>query len=401
MKKFLSIALALVLALGCLAGCGEPASTSTSAEATAAFKIGGTGPLTGGAAIYGTAVANAAKIAVEEINAKGGIQFELRFEDDAHDAEKAVNAYNTLKDWGMQIFLGSVTSAPGVATSAEANADNIFFLTPSGSSTDVLGGVADPLTGTVSIPRKNNIFQVCFTDPNQGLASAQYINDKALGEKIAVIYKNDDVYSTGIYNSFKAKADELNLNIVSTTTFTEDSKTDFSVQIAAAKDAGADLIFLPMYYEAAALILTEANKIGYAPKFFGVDGMDGILAVEGFDTSLAEGVMLLTPFAADAEDEATKNFVAKYQAAYGEIPNQFAADAYDAVYAIAAALENTGATTDMSASDLCDKLVAEFTSETFSFDGLTGAAMTWSITGEVSKAPKGMIIQNGAYVSMD
>ncbi|MBQ3557186.1 MAG: ABC transporter substrate-binding protein [Oscillospiraceae bacterium] len=402
MKKFLSIMLALVLALGCLAGCGEPASSSTSGDGAAtAFRIGGTGPLTGGAAIYGTAVANAAKIAVDEINAKGGIQFELRYEDDAHDAEKAVNAYNILKDWEMQIFMGSVTSAPGVATSAEANADNIFFLTPSGSSTDVLGGVADPLTGTVSIPRKSNVFQICFTDPNQGLASAQYIVDKNLGEKIAVIYKNDDVYSTGIYNSFAAKAAELNLNIVSTTTFTTDSQTDFSVQIAAAKDAGADLIFLPMYYDAASLILTQADAIGYAPKFFGVDGMDGILAVEGFDTALAEGVMLLTPFAADAEDEATQNFVAKYEAAYGETPNQFAADAYDTVYAIAAALEKAGATPDMTASQLCDVLVAQFTSADFAVDGLTGASMTWSATGEVSKAPKGMMIQDGKYVSMD
>jgi len=402
MKKFLSIMLALVLALGCLAGCGEPASSSTSGDGAAtAFRIGGTGPLTGGAAIYGTAVANAAKIAVDEINAKGGIQFELRYEDDAHDAEKAVNAYNILKDWEMQIFMGSVTSAPGVATSAEANADNIFFLTPSGSSTDVLGGVADPLTGTVSIPRKSNVFQICFTDPNQGLASAQYIVDKNLGEKIAVIYKNDDVYSTGIYNSFAAKAAELNLNIVSTTTFTTDSQTDFSVQIAAAKDAGADLIFLPMYYDAASLILTQADAIGYAPKFFGVDGMDGILAVEGFDTALAEGVMLLTPFAADAEDEATQNFVAKYEAAYGETPNQFAADAYDTVYAIAAALEKAGATPDMTASQLCDILVAQFTSADFAVDGLTGAGMTWSATGEVSKAPKGMMIQDGKYVSMD
>ena len=209
------------------------------------------------------------------------------------------------------------------------------------------------------------------------------------------------MYSTGIYNSFAAKAAELNLNIVSTTTFTTDSQTDFSVQIAAAKDAGADLIFLPMYYDAASLILTQADAIGYAPKFFGVDGMDGILAVEGFDTALAEGVMLLTPFAADAEDEATQNFVAKYEAAYGETPNQFAADAYDTVYAIAAALEKAGATPDMTASQLCDVLVAQFTSADFAVDGLTGASMTWSATGEVSKAPKGMMIQDGKYVSMD
>ena len=411
MKKFLAMIMALAMVLA-LVACGgnnaadnssknDSSSASDSADGAAAFKIGGTGPLTGGAAIYGTAVANAAKIAVEEINALGGLQFELKFEDDAHDAEKAVNAYNTLKDWEMQIFLGSVTSAPGVATSAEANADNMFFLTPSGSSTDVLGGVADPLTGTVNIPRKGNVFQLCFMDPNQGSASAQYIKDQNLGSNIAVIYKNDDVYSTGIYNSFAAKAQELGLNIVSTTTFTTDSQTDFSVQIADAKDNGADLIFLPMYYDAASLILTQADAIGYAPKFFGVDGMDGILGVEGFDTALAEGVMLLTPFNADAEDQLTKDFVAKYQDTYGEIPNQFAADSYDCVYAIYAALQNVGATPDMTASELCDLLVAEFTSDSFSFDGLTGDGMTWDETGAVTKSPKGMVINNGAYVGMD
>ncbi len=403
MKKFMKIAclvLSLVLALGCLTACGAQKETADP-EAAAAFKIGGAGPLTGGAAIYGNAAKNGAQIAVDEINAMGGIQFELNYQDDAHDAEKSVNAYNTLKDWGMQIFLGSVTSTPGVATSVEANADNMFYLTPSASSTDVLGGVANPLTGTVDIERKANVFQLCFMDPNQGTASAQYIADKALGENIAVIYKNDDVYSTGIYNTFAAKAEELGLNIVSTTTFTTDSQTDFSVQIADAKDNGADLVFLPMYYDAASLIMTQANAVGYAPKYFGVDGMDGILTVEGFDTALAEGVILLTPFSADAADEATQSFVAKYQEAYGEVPNQFAADGYDCVYAIKAALEAGEATVDMDASALCDLLVAQFTSDSFSFDGLTGSAMTWDETGAVSKSPKGMVIENGVYVGLD
>ena len=400
MKKFMRTAcllLTLVMVLGMFAGC---ASKETASD-TAAYKLGGVGPLTGGAAIYGNAAKQGAEIAVEEINALGGdIQFELNYQDDAHDAEKSVNAYNTLKDWGMQIFLGSVTSAPGVATSVEAQNDGMFYLTPSASSTDVLGGVANPLTGTVDIPRKDNAFQMCFMDPNQGSASAQYISDQGLGSKIAIIYKNDDVYSTGIYNSFVAKAGELGLEIVSTTTFTTDSQTDFSVQIADAKANGADLVFLPMYYDAAALILTQANAVGYAPTFFGVDGMDGILTVEGFDTSLAEGVILLTPFNADSEDEATKSFVAKYQEKYNEIPNQFAADGYDCVYAIYEALQKTDATTSMTASELCDALIEVFTGD-FTFNGLTGDNMTWDETGAVSKSPKGMVIQDGAYVGLD
>ncbi len=394
MKKVIALLLVLVMALG-LVACGGNKSNST------VFKLGGVGPLTGGAAIYGNAAKNGAQIAVDEINALGGdIQFELKYEDDAHDAEKSVNAYNALMDWGMQIFLGSVTSTPGVATAAESVNDGIFYLTPSASSTDVLGGVADPITGTVSIERRNNVFQLCFMDPNQGSASAQYIKDKNLGEKIAIIYKNDDVYSTGIYNSFKAKADELKLNIVSTTTFTEGSKTDFSVQVDAAKSAGADLVFLPMYYESAALILKEANAKNYAPKFFGVDGMDGILGVENFDTSLAEGVMLLTPFSADAEDDATKKFVAEYQKRHNEIPNQFAADAYDCVYAIYEALKAEGGKASMSAKELGDLLSKKFAGD-FSFSGLTGEGMTWDETGAVSKSPKGMVIENGVYVGLD
>lgn len=401
MKKFLCIALALVLMLGCFAACGDtgsgtespapetdtPDNTTPDADVPAegAIKIGGTAPLTGGAAIYGNAAKNGAAIAIEEINALGGLQFELKYEDDEHDPEKAVNAYNALKDWGVQVSLGSVTSKPAEATSVMNYEDRIFALTPSASSTAVIEG-------------KDNVYQMCFTDPNQGSASAQYIFDQQLGEKIAIIYKNDDVYSMGLYETFIEKAEELGLEIVSETTFTAATETDFSVQIADAKNNGADLIFLPMYYTPASLILTQASAIGYEPKFFGVDGMDGILTVEGFDTALAEGVMLLTPFNADAEDAKTQSFVEKYKEKFNEIPNQFAADGYDCVYAIYEACTAAGVTADMSASEICDLMIAQFTSMTF--DGLTGDAMTWEASGAVSKAPKGMVIQDGAYVGM-
>lgn len=398
MKKVIALILALAMVAALFVACGS----SDDGESSTVFKIGGIGPLTGGAAIYGNAAKNGAEIAVKEINALGGdVQFELRYEDDAHDAEKSVNAYNTLKDWGMQIFLGSVTSTPCVATSAESFNDHIFTLTPSASATDVLGGVANPLTGTVDVARKDNTFQMCFMDPNQGLASANYIAEKNLGTNIAVIYKNDDVYSTGIYNSFKSQADAIGLNIVSVTTFTESSQTDFSVQIADAKDNGADLIFMPMYYTPASLIFTQANAIGYTPTYFGVDGMDGILTVEGFDTTLAEGVMLLTPFNADSNDEKTANFVKAYQEAYGDIPNQFAADGYDCVYSIYEALVAVKATPDMDASALCDVLVAKFTDGTFTYNGLTGDNMTWDASGAVNKDPKGMVILDGAYVGIE
>ena len=325
MKKTLSMLLAGAMLATALTGCGGSASSSSDSQnsgsdSTAsgtAFQIGGTGPLTGAAAIYGNAAKNGAQIAVDEINAEGGdIQFELNYQDDEHDAEKAVNAYNTLKDWGMQLSLGSVTSKPCEATAAENYSDRIFALTPSASSVAVTEG-------------KDNVFQMCFMDPNQGTASAQYIAEQKLGTKIAIIWKNDDVYSTGIHDKFVEEAKTKGLQVVSDKTFTDASANDFSVQLNDAKSKGADLVFLPMYYQPASLILTQANSMGYKPKFFGVDGMDGILTMEGFDPKLAEGVMLLTPFNADATDEKTASFVKKYKEQFGETPNQFAADAYD------------------------------------------------------------------------
>ena len=394
MKKTLSMLLAGAMLAAALTGCGSSASTgsdnadsSTDSSASgAAFKLGGTGPLTGANAIYGNACKNGAQIAVDEINAEGGdIQFELNYQDDEGDAEKAVNAYNTLKDWGMQLSLGSVTSKPCEATAAETYSDRIFALTPSASSTGTTEG-------------KDNMFQMCFIDPAQGTLAADKITEKKLGTKIAIIWKNDDVYSTGIHDKFVEEAKTKGLQVVSDNTFTDASANDFSVQLNDAKSKGADLVFLPMYYQPASLILTQANSMGYKPKFFGVDGMDGILTMEGFDPKLAEGVMLLTPFNADATDDKTASFVKKYKEQFGETPNQFAADAYDCVYAYKQALENAGATPDMSAEDLCGKMIEQFTSMTF--DGLTGEGMTWDETGAVSKSPKGMVIENGAYVGM-
>ena len=381
-----------------LAACGG-GTQGVGAPPADAIRIGGIGPLTGSSAIYGTATRIGAQIAVDKINeTEGKTVLVLNWEDDQHDTEKAINAYNILKDWGMHMLVGCTTTPPCKVVSTETNADRIFQLTPSASSTDVLGGQADA-NGNVTIPRKDNVFQMCFSDPNQGTASATFIANRKLGSKIAVIYNNSDPYSTGIFQKFDAKAKELGLDVVKVSSFTDDSSNDLKVQLGEAKGAGADLVFIPIYYTPAALLLTQAHEIGYAPKFFGVDGLDGILSIPGFDTSLAEGVMLLTPFVATANDEGTKNFVAAYREYVGsnEDPNQFAADAFDCVSALYKAIKELNLKADMSAQDMCDKLIETFSSGKFTYSGLTGANMTWSATGEVSKDPKGTIIKKGVY----
>lgn len=399
MKKLLSVTMAVAMAAS-LTACGGQASgpSSSAAESSASgdkteasgegsFKIGGIGPITGSTAIYGQAVKNGAELAINEINADGGIngaQIEYDFQDDEGDTEKAVNAYNTLKDWGMQILVGTVTSAPCIAVGAETSNDNMFQLTPSGSAVDCT--------------KFENQFRVCFSDPNQGAASAQYIGENKLATKVAVIYDSSDVYSTGIHDKFISEAESQGIEVVADEAFTADNNTNFSVQLQKAQDSGAELVFLPIYYSQAALILAQAKQMGYETSFFGCDGLDGLLNVENFDTTLAENVMLLTPFAADAEDELTQKFVASYKEKYKETPNQFAADAYDAIYAIKAASEKSALTPDMDVSSICDALKKSMTEITI--NGLTGENMTWTVDGEPEKAPKAVKIVNGVYTAM-
>ena len=384
LKKAASVALASALVLS-MAACGSNGGSSDSGSSDATtFKIGGIGPTTGDNAIYGTAVKNGIQLAVEEINEAGGIngyQIEYQFEDDQSDSEKSVNAYNTLKDWGMQMLVGTVTSTPCTAVVEETHADNMFQLTPSATAVESI--------------QYDNAFRMCFSDPNQGKASADYISENGLASKIAVIYNSSDTYSSGIYQRFMEEAETVGLDVVAAEAFTADSKTDFSVQLQKAKDSGAELVFLPIYYQEASLILAQADKMGFAPTWFGCDGMDGLLALEGFDVSLAEGLMFLTPFTADAEDEETQTFVADFEEAFGDTPNQFAADAYDCIYVIKEAAEKADLTPDMSISDMCDAMKTAMTEITI--DGLTGKQITWGEDGEPSKQPTVVVVEGGAY----
>ena len=378
MKKFVAFVMAIAMVAAMFA-------VSASAEA-GTVRIGVSGPLTGGAAVYGTCVARSAQIAVDEVNALGGLQFELNCQDDEHDAEKAVSAYNSLKDWKMQIFCGTVTTKPALAVGPEACDDRIFMLTPSASAVDVA------YSG-------DNVFQICYADPMQGSVSADVISEKGLGTKIGVIYDSSDVYSTGILETFLDEADAAGLEVVCTESFTADTKADLSTQVTKCKEAGADLVFLPIYYAEASAILSYANQIGYAPVFFGVDGMDGILDVEGFDTSLAEGLYMLTPFAADSTDERTAAYVAKYRELYNETPNQFGADAYDAIWALYQACTEAGIDGSESNEEICDAMIAEFTSMTY--DGITGQGMTWDEDGFVDKPGSIVVIKDGAYTAVE
>ena len=377
MKKILAVILAAMLLMSMVPALAD--------DEPITLKVAHIGPTTGAAALYGLATLHGAEIAAAEINEAGGkYRIELINEDDEHNVEKVINAYNAALDAGAQMILGTTTSKPCEAAGAQGYTDRVFFLTPSASSPEV---IAD----------KDNVYQVFFPDPSMGIFAANFMDEYKLGTKIAVIYNNADVYSTGIRDTFKSRSAELGLEIVSETTFTDET-TDFTVQVADAQNAGAEIVFLPMYYTPASMILKTAADKDYHPVFFGVDGMDGILSVDGFDPALAEGVLLLTPFAASSTDDLTVKFVASYEKAYGETPIQFAADAYDGIYILLAAAEKAGITSETSPEEACELLIK--TMKEMTFTGLTGE-MTWDENGGVNKVPMIKKISNGVYVDVD
>ena len=389
-KKLFAFVMAATMVFS-LAACGSKdsgnsgdtgTSAPTSGDSVQTFKVGTSGPLTGDNAIYGMAVAQGAELAVNEINASDSkIKFEFQKQDDEADGEKAVNAFNTLLDWGMQALVGPTTTGASVAVAAECGNDpKTFMITPSASSEDVTDG-------------KDCVFQVCFTDPNQGVNAAKFLAQKYADEKFVLFYNSGDAYSSGIADSFKAQAAESKLEIVDEETFKDDSATSFTNQLTKAKQAGATMIFAPIYYTPASVLLKNAKDMGYDVKMMGCDGMDGILGVEGFDTSLAEGLLLMTPFSAD--DEKNADFVNAYKDKYGDTPDQFAADAYDGVHAVAEAVKEAGLGVDADPTEVAEKLSKAMLKITV--DGLTGK-LTWNDKGQVQKEPTAYVITDGKYV---
>lgn len=383
MKKFLCMMMAVLMVLAMAACGGEPANNggNDTPDATT-VKIGGIGPLTGAYANYGLSEKNGAELAVKEINEAGGIagkQIELSYQDSQGESESAVNAYGKLMDWGMEVSLGCVLSGENASVVAAARDDDVLLITPSGSADKCIDG-------------NDKAFRVCFYDSYQGATAAQYIKDNNMVDTVGILYQSDNDYSVGLYNAFVAKCGELGITIAETQTFTSSTNTDFSTQVSALVSSGVKLVFIPFYAEEASTFLTQAHgKFADDVYFFGADGLDGILGKVEQDTSLANNVLMLTPFAADNPAENVQSFVKKYQEAYGATPDQFAADAYDAIYAIKAAVEKAGSTSGAALASALTSLTVE---------GVTGT-MTWGSDGNTNKPASAILYYDGVGTLFD
>ena len=375
MKKFFCMMMAVLMVLA-MTACGGEKTPTPNQDETETIRIGGIGPLSGGYANYGFSVKNGAQLAVDEINAAGGIngkQVELSFQDSQADPESAVNAYGKLMDWGMQVSLGGVLSGETASIVAAAREDNVMLITPSGSADKCIDG-------------NSRAFRVCFYDSFQGAAAAQYIKNNNMVDTVGILYQSDIDYSVGLYNAFVEECGKSGITIAETQTFTDATKTDFSTQINALVNSGVKLVFIPFYAEEASTFLTQARgKFADDVYFFGADGLDGILGKVEQDPTIANNVLMLTPFAADDPAENVQAFVKAYQAAYNATPDQFAADAYDAVYVIKAAVEKAG-TTDG------DAMAAAMAS--LEVTGVTGT-MTWNADGNTNKNASAILYYDG------
>ena len=371
MKKLLAIFLAVLMVATCaatLASCNKDEKT---------IKIGLSGPLTGTAAVYGKGVANAAQLAVDEINEAGGINgvmLELKAMDDVNKKDNVQANYAALVDWGMQVSLGCVTTQPALEFKTLSKADNIFFMTPSAS--------AD------AVRAEANGYQMCFADAKQGKAAAEYVNGLGL-TSIGIFYQSDIDYSKGIYNEFKA-------NLASTITtveasFTTNTATDFTQQVADLKNC--EFIFMPIYYTEAALFMTQAKDEAGIKTYYGCDGFDGLESAEGFTISaIPQKITMLTHYNSAATEGAAKVFADKYTAKYGaDTLNQFGASAYDCVYAIVGALKAAIAAgkevdADTSASDMCEILKEQLNGGYTYTGAVTGeGTVKWTADGFVNK----------------
>lgn len=364
--------------LGAFSGCsntGDGGSASGGSDSDT-IRIGGLAPLTGDAASYGVAVNNAIQMAVEDINANGGIdgkQIEYIYYDEKGDTTEATNAYNKLvQDDKVVAIIGDVTTKPTLAVAQTSQQDNIPIITATATAAEVT------LTGP-------NIFRACFTDPFQGELMASYASEKLGATKVAVLSDMADDYSSGIAEAFVAKAEELGMQVVADEKY-QDGDVDFKSQLTNIKSQNPDVLFLPVYYEDLRLISAQAKEVGVTAQLCGADGWDSVLT-DNFDSSVLNGGVFCSQYSTESTDERVQNFISAYKEKYEMDPNMFAVLAYDATNMMAQAISDAGSTDSQAIIDAMAAL---------EYDGLTGH-MTFDEDRNPQKSAVIVSIQDNAY----
>ena len=350
MKKNVLLSLAFALAVACalsFAGCAK-ADTGT-------IKIGGIYPLSGGVAVYGVEAKNGVEMAVEEINAAGGIDgrmVELIAEDDEGNPEKTVNAYKklTTKDQ-VKIIIGSLTSGCTQAITSLAQAQKVVVVAPAAT----MASITDA---------GNFIFRVCFIDPFQGTVGAKFASANLGAKKAAVLYDVGNDYSVGLFDNFKIAFEAAGGTVVAAESYNTGDK-DFNAQLTKIKNASPDVVYLPDYYSTVALIAKQLRAQGITAPIVGADGWGGI--VDNAGDEVLKG-FYSDHYASDSTDQKVVDFVAKYKAKYNATPTAFAALGYDAMYVIKDAMVASKSTDSVKVQAALEKTSGSYVTGNLTFD---------------------------------
>ncbi|WP_300619276.1 ABC transporter substrate-binding protein [uncultured Fusobacterium sp.] len=370
MKKIIAMLAGATMMMSC--------GANQSQEESSTIKVGGMGPLTGSAAMYGITVDKGAKLAFEEINANGGVlgkKFEYISLDEKADPIEAVNAYNKLTDEGVVAILGSVTSKPTLAVAELAAQDGIPMITPTGTQINITD--AGP-----------NIFRVCFTDPYQGSTLAKFSKDKLGAKTAAIMVNTSSDYSDGIANAFIKQAEKEGIKVVAKEGYSDGDK-DFKAQLTKINSENPDILVIPEYYELSALIATQARELGMKSTFVGPDGWDGIIgALDSSSYSVVDNSYFTNHYSTEDSNEKVQSFLKKYREKYNEEPTAFSALAYDTVYVLKNAIDKAGTT---------DKTELTKAIKASDMDGVTGH-LTFDENNNPIKAVTIIKVQDGKYI---
>lgn len=319
------------------------------------IKIGGIAPLSGAVAVYGVECTNGVNLAVEEINAAGGIKgkkIAYIAEDDEGDPAKSVNAYKKLTTQdGIRMIIGSLTSGCTIALTASAQAQGVIQIAPAAT--------AEAVTDA-----GNYIFRTCFIDPFQGSIGGKFAAVNLGKKNAAILYDIGNDYSVGLQENFVKEFTKNGGSIVAMESYSTGDK-DFNAQLTKIKAANPDVVYLPDYYGTVALIAKQLRNQGIDAPIIGADGWDGLTDNAGDE--VLNG-FYSNHYAADSSDPAVQAFVKNFKAKYGKEPNAFAALGYDSMYLLKDAILKAGTTDAKAVRDALEKTDADYVTGHIKFD---------------------------------
>ena len=372
MKKALFALLLATVFCFSAAGCSPKDRVGVDSSGLDPFVIGGIGPLTGEGAEYGTSVLQGAQLAVDEINATGGVngfRLVLNFQDSKGDAQNAVSVYEKLKDNDMKILLGGVFTEETAALAQASAEDGVLIVAPTACGKDALG------TG-------GNLFRVCLDSPRLGTTAANFILDNETVNTSAVLF-SDDAFG----------GEEISAAFVSA--FADRDVTTYRYSIASEEDLEQTILRLDRQkYDAVLLALSPELTERFLQKYEGSSRLFSVHPPKNAEEN--EGIAVISSFFPEEDNKLMKNFFSSYQDLYGQLPDRYAADAYDAVYAMAEAIKRAGIDPEnVDYADTNDRLISAMTK--IDVDGITGT-VSWTADGENNRNASVRILKEGSYV---